>query len=225
MNDSILVCVAMKMEAKLLLDKIESCDYKKILGFDFYTGKMGNNNIIVGISGIGLINMSSMISVAVSNFKINSLINYGLSGGYGNLHIGDIVIGSECININSFCDSVDNLVTFSDESFNKLVIYNGSSMLIDTTKKINYDNIHFLRLGSGDVWNKNADKIKMLSTKYNVACEDMESIAVYQLADKYELPCISIRCISNNEILSESYDESVIDNLIDFVYRYLLINK
>ena len=39
-------------------------------------------------------------------FKPGYVINYGIAGGHSrDIHVGDLVIGSECVNINSYVTS------------------------------------------------------------------------------------------------------------------------
>ena len=44
---------------------------------------------------------------------------------------------------------------------------------------------------------------------------------MYQVADKFGIPALSVKGVSNNEILMEKYDYSVMDKLSDFVYNIL----
>lgn len=37
----------------------------------------------------------------------------------------------------------------------------------------------------------------------------MEAVSIYTVANKYKIPAISIKGISNNELLEEKYDYSV----------------
>ena len=37
--------------------------------------------------------------------------------------------------------------------------------------------VHYGRIGSGDVWTKDASNIKTLNEKYSTLCEEMESAA------------------------------------------------
>ena len=180
------------------------------------------------MSGIGTINMSFMLMLICNKYKISKIINYGLSGGYEeDINTGDIIVGRECMNINSYTTKKSKNVDISnlefktfDEDRDELVIYNADKTLLDEVVKSN-NNIKIGRLGSGDVWNKEHDKIKLLNKKYNILCEDMESIAVYQISNKLNIPSISIRGISNNEILNQEYDKNVINKLVDFVYNYI----
>ena len=65
------------------------------------------------------------------------------------------------------------------------------------------------RIGSGDVWNAEKDRLLWLSKNYEVLCEDMETVAVYQLAEKFNIPAIGIRIISDNALLEEPYDKTL----------------
>lgn len=47
-----------------------------------------------------------------------------------------------------------------------------------------------------------------LNKKYRIICEDMESISIYKIANMYNIPVISVKIISNNEILNEKYDRN-----------------
>lgn len=79
----------------------------------------------------------------------------------------------------------------------------------------------FGRLASGNIWNKDKKRIQFLNEKYNVICEDMESISIYKTANLLEVPAICIRGISNNEVLEENYDASVGKELQLFVEKLI----
>ena len=67
----------------------------------------------------------------------------------------------------------------------------------------------FGTIGSGDCWNREIDRIEFLYKEYKVLCEDMETISVYKIAKKYNVPVIGIRVISDNEMLEEEYERSI----------------
>lgn len=45
----------------------------------------------------------------------------------------------------------------------------------------------------------------------------MESVAIYTVANQYKIPAISIRVISNNELLEEPYNKSVGQKLQEII--------
>ena len=62
------------------------------------------------------------------------------------------------------------------------------------------------------MFSRECDRITWISNTFNNLCEDMESIGTYSVCDKFNIPCIGIRIISNNELLLEKYDrEKAID--------------
>ena len=70
------------------------------------------------------------------------------------------------------------------------------------------NNVYIGTIGSGDVFNREIDRIDWISNKFDNLCEDMESIGVYSVCNKFNIPCIGIRIISNNEITGEELDEN-----------------
>ena len=62
-------------------------------------------------------------------------------------------------------------------------------------------------LGSGDVFNREYDRIVWINNIFNNDCEDMESIGCYSVCDKFNIPCVGVRIISNNELLQEKIDK------------------
>lgn len=47
-----------------------------------------------------------------------------------------------------------------------------------------------------------------INNKFGNYSEDMESIGTYSVCNKFDVPCVGIRIISNNEILFEKFDET-----------------
>ncbi len=192
---------------------------------NFFIGKMFQNEVILCDAKVGLINTSAATTLAIEKFNPDYIINQGCSGGFAeNIHKGDIVIGTECINISSMItkpkgigegSSLDDweLINFIAGEKDRLVTQKAGKKLIDLIRKIEscykQGKIHYGVIGSGDIWNKECDRIIFLNEKYNILCEDMEGIAVYTIANLYKIPAIDIRVISDNEILKEEYDRSV----------------
>ena len=49
-------------------------------------------------SGVGRVMASVLFTILVENFKkIDKIINVGIAGGLGDLHIGDIVVGEKSV--------------------------------------------------------------------------------------------------------------------------------
>ena len=52
-------------------------------------------------------------------------------------------------------------------------------------------------------------------------CEDMESLAAYRICQRFGVPCLGLRVISNNELTGEVYRRTVGEDLQDFILAVL----
>ena len=81
------------------------------------------------------------------------------------------------------------------------------------------------RLGSGDVYSKEVDRIDLLHSQLGELCEDMESVAVYKCCQTLEIPFVGIRVISNNELTGngdvEKQFEIAQTRLQSFIFKFL----
>ena len=236
-NRCILIACAMKVEASVFLDKLNIINERKIGNFSFYESSCNDYSIVILVSNPGLINMASAISFGINLYNPCIILNYGVVGAFcDNIHQGDIIIGDECINIGSYLSGVMdknmgvdinnwNLMSFTDGDVDDLVVFNADShllMLINSKKNdYQFGRVWNGRIGSSDVWDREYDKLMMLKNKYNVICEDMECVSVYQIAFNFSIPVISIKVVSDNIILNEKYDKEVLLKSYDFIFDFL----
>lgn len=87
---------------------------------------------------------------------------------------------------------------------------NCNESLLDIAQKNNTNeyNIFYGTLGSGDIFNREVDRIEGIRSKKDTSSEDNESIAVYTICENFGIPCIGFRTTTNNEITQEEYDGS-----------------
>ena len=232
----ILIQVAMEVECQELLKKIDNLKEVTIKSHKFYEGEINNYKVVISLSKVGLIQASSSLTIAILKYNPMAIINIGIAGATSKkLHLKDIVIATSCININSYRTPIlkENegskpnsweLLTFQSGEEDKFMEQLANKELIELTKKINpkFDNkIYYGRIGSGDCWNREIDRILYLNKKYNILCEDMESIATYTISNQYNIPVISIKMISDNSITGEEYNREVGIYLQEYTLIYL----
>ena len=236
-KNPILVVVAMEVEAKVLLEQMNNIKEKNKHGYTFYEGKIDDKNIVILLSGVGIINSSSALTTAIIKYNPKTIINYGIAGAMSkSIHTKDIIIATNISNINSYRtpelkekegSNPNNweLLTFLSGETDRYIEYKSNEYLLEQTKKIEYlnGNIIYGKIGSGDAWNREVDRILYLNQKYDIICEDMESIAIYSIANKYNIPVISIKIISDNSLIGEEYNRNVGEYLQDYIYKYLKI--
>lgn len=211
------------VELNILKEKLEDTIIEKEKICTFYKGKLYGNSVILCATNIGSINATIATLTGIHKYNPKTIIVQGIAGGHGeNIHVNNIVIGTEIININSLetnkkekgegSNSLEwKLNSFLDDKNIETIIEKSNDMLIERAKKIEYEHgkMFFGRIGSGDVWNKEADRILMFNEKYKTLCEEMEGYAISKVASIYNIPIIHIRVISNNEILGEEYKREV----------------
>ena len=216
-NKVILIQGAMDIEVNYFISILENKKFTRIAGYDFYEGTINDTKVIISKTLIGTINVTTATTIGIINFKPNIVINQGIAGAHReNLHIGDIILGEKCCNINSYEMPVKNKGEGSNpfewnlSKYAKDVKYANSELINFFEKKLSFttDNkIYKGILGSGDVFSREYDRIVWITNTFDNLSEDMESIGVYSVCDKFNIHCVGIRIISNNELLLEKLNE------------------
>ncbi|MFI3227786.1 MAG: 5'-methylthioadenosine/S-adenosylhomocysteine nucleosidase [Clostridia bacterium] len=231
----ILIQGAMDIEVHLLIHELDAVLDQTIGGFDFYKGFLRGYPVVISKTNIGMSNASCATSISILTYNPALIINQGTAGAHAkNAHVSDLVIGLSSANICSFQTSAMDTGTdfklwnhtdFRDCDDN---IHGGSELQCDEILFKIFQNtpyskgeIHTGVIGSGDVWNKEIEFIGFLNSTLHTLCEDMETVSVYNVANRFGVPVIGVRVISNNEIIKESYDKFSANNCQEFVLSSL----
>lgn len=216
-DKTILIQGAMDIEIEYFINKLEKKEKQTIAGYEFYTGYIHTSKIIISKTLVGVVNSTTATTIAIMTFRPDIVINQGIAGAHkSNIHIGDIIIGEKCCNINAFSmptkEEGHSSNPFEWET-NKRgeEIQIGDKKLVKVIKgffETNCENtIYTGTLGSGDVFNREYDRIMWLQNRFHHLSEDMESIGTYCVCNQFEIPCVGIRIISNNELTNEKLDK------------------
>ena len=239
---NILLVFALKKEFSCFLEKFSEIKEEKIDDYILYTIKHKKINIYILHCGIGLINASISLIKTLYKIKPTFIINAGTAGGHDpSLNIGDIVLAKEAININEIKTKAKDfnegsnsleweLCTFLEDEEIKnfegdIKVCYGEVKLIEKIKNILIKNkIKFVvgRAASGDIWNKEKDRIKYFNQNYSTLCEEMEIYSVYKIATQENIPCLGLKIISNNEMIEQKYNPNVSEKLNEFLYKFIL---
>lgn len=213
----ILIQGALDIEISYMIDVLHEKSIQKILDYEFYEGTINNVKIVISKTLVGTINATLATTIGILNFHPDIVINQGLAGSHlENLHVGDIVIGEQCSNINAYKMPLKNKGEGSNPfewELNKRAkdIQDATSWLVDLVEKslknVTKHKIHKGIFGSGDVFNREYDRITWINNVFHNLCEDMESISTYSVCNKFKIPCVGIRIISNNELLHEAFNK------------------
>ena len=195
-TDKIMIMGAMKdVELNLILDNLKNTNVYEEISCTFYEGQLFDKNVVVCHTNIGSINAAVATFAGIKKYNPTAIIGIGVAGAHReDIHREDLVVATEVLNLNS--------INFETK------VYETSKELLEMIRNYADDsmfNVHYGIVGSGDVWTKESEKIKELNSKYSTLCEEMESAAVCNVAEKYSIPVVNIRVISNNEITDEEY--------------------
>ena len=184
--------------------------------------------------------LSLLIALSLIFSYIETLIplNFGIAGATSrDIHRKDIVIAEKVININSYRTKMRKekegsnpleweLLTFLSGESDRLIEQSANPKLLSLTKKMSEmrnSTIYYGKIGSGDAWNQEIDRMLDLNKKYGILCEDMEAIATYTICNRRKIPVISIKMISDNAITGEEYKREVGISLKDYIINYIKI--
>lgn len=203
-------------------------------GFPFCisdAGADGKTRIIVGLTKMGMTNAALATMTAIYEFHPDLILNQGTAGAQvKELTTGDVVIGREAVNVHSlempkrdFGEGMDpqawkGMQTEALSADEKLIslFEDGFAGAAEDGKAI------VGTLGSGDLFSKEKDRIGWLNQTFHHVSEDMESFAVYEACRDCQVPCLSIRVISNNELLDEAYQPETAFGLQKKIWNILM---
>ncbi len=187
------VCIifAMKEEAQSLLN---DCEAKQISSWPFKVFQ--KDNILIAISGIGLVNASSCLTFLETNYKINFYINCGLVGS-----VNDEYKSLECLVIKKTYFSTANATGFG-YNYGQIPqmpkFFSSDLNLIDQFLKTNKD-IKICNIASSDIFINSLEKKEsfIVPIKDQIDVVDMEYAALCQAAYLFKKPIFSFKIVSD----------------------------
>jgi len=162
-----------------------------------------NNNIAVLISGIGIVNMASELSLFLANnndFKL--VINIGIGGCFDkNINFGQLFfIDNDYLPEIGVLNKIDDISEFPIELFdhNPLTpskidnVFNINPKLFSTLEKLK----KYSALTVNSCTN-NQERAEYFKNKYSAMIESMEGYAFFEVCSKFDVSYFQIRANSN----------------------------
>ena len=220
MNRPIVVQGALKSEINYLLDNLDVKNETHLGEFIFYECIYKNYPIIVSKTKMGEIPSAIATTLVIERYNPILILNQGTAGAFVEwLNKGDIVIGKQIYYLSQFSTDkdkeIDEINPWKNSEYktidNDTVSYKSDEKLLNWLQNLDIlkkDNTYFDIIGSGDVWTKDINVMKKYNSDYGIVCEAMECSGAYLAANSLDIPLVSIRVISNNEIKNQEYDES-----------------
>ena len=223
----LMVIGSMDVETDVLEGELQGAWTCSKGNYTFTIGEIDGYPVIVVRSFVGMVNAAAATALGISGFDPCLIISQGTAGGHNpDLHRGDIVIGRKVVNIHSVFTDRRALGEGIDPASWRLVgsevvtdgcvveaeCFFGDERLVEVAKLVDYKNGKLACgiLGSGDVWNREVDRIRAIRAKTGSDCEDMESFAVAHVCHQLGKPCLCFRIVSNSEFHpGETYDRAI----------------
>lgn len=197
---------------------LEKRDFKEVCinDFKFYV----SDDLVISLTGIGMTNATIATVIAINEFHPTCIINQGTAGGHTEyLHVGDFVVADKSVNININFGSDDDSIPLD----NQFKYFDADASLVkkmaEGAAKPDNTGLFTGTIGSGDVFNKDAETINKINAMYGELAEDMETAAVFEVCKHFNVPCAGIRVISNNELTKEAYVRETAHKLQHYVYQ------
>lgn len=152
-----------------------------------------NCELIAVESGIGKVNASIAATSLILEDKVDGILNAGLSGAVSHVRKGEIVVGTQY----EECDfDLRPLGMRLGEKTDGSYIYSPDEKLFEEAKKIK--GIKEAKLGTGDFFLTDSKLKKEYNEEFGVMAFDMETGALAAVCDRYDIPFLSVRKISDD---------------------------
>lgn len=218
---------AMDCEISALLEAMGDYKEEKHGSFSYYIGEIADISVVVSKTEMGLVTAAASTVLLIEKYQPSVIINQGTAGGHDpNLRVFDMVIGKEIVNINSFRtgsmeagkgsnprDWVHLDTIFPDENGEHQDPESFSSdpelvnLVLTSASQYKYGKVVEGKIGSGDIWNREIDRINWLRDTFGTSAEEMEAFAAAKIAKLYNVPYLSFRIISNSEVIDDNTED------------------
>src|SRR6266853_3255949 len=222
---------AMDVEVNELATKLKGSTQTQVADWTFWAGTIDDYPVVVSKTRRGTMNAAAATAIAIEHFHPAAIINQGTAGGHQpDLHVYDIVVGRETVNLGAFrtpfrvrgagsnvadwgpIDLLKSDATSVGTDPNARVIrrFNGDSRLLAAALGIRdrYRKGRVVEgvIGSSDMWNSELDRIQRFHDEFGTSVEEMETAAAAQIAGSFQVPFLGLRVLSNNITNGDAYD-------------------
>jgi adenosylhomocysteine nucleosidase len=237
----IVVQGAMDVEIRKLAAVLERPTEEQVAGWIFWRGTIDGYPVVISKTLKGMSNAAAATAIAAERYHPIAIINQGTAGGHvPELHVFDIVLGTQSVNLGSFktgyrargggsnhaeWDPLDLMRSEGsagmDPNARTIRRYAADEGLLAAARAVRdrYRKGHVVEgvIGSSEVWNSEIDRIQRFHDQYGTTAEEMETASAAQIAGLFEVPFLGIRVVSNNIMNGETDDTKVGEACQDYV--------
>ncbi len=159
-----------------------------------FTFELNDTKVVAIESGIGKVNAGFATATLAMDFKATHILNAGLSGAISELVREDILACTSFVE----CDFDLSAIGYKlgEKSHEKDYVYYCDTKLLSYVPK-NQD-IKQGAVGTGDIFLTDKQRKRLYHNVFSIKAFDMETAAIAAICDKFDLPFLSIRKISDD---------------------------
>ena len=198
---------AMEDEISLLCETMGKYSAQKIGEFEFLTGKIEGQDVVLLQCGIGKVNAAVGCALLIHQFKPDCVINTGSAGGIKQeLKVGDAIVSTGLVyhdvDVTAFNYAPGQLpgqpqVFPVDEKLVKLAEDAVDELKRENVLPASFNHIRGL-IGSGDVFMHEPQRIAAVCRLFpEIAAVEMEGAAIAHCCRLFSVPVLVIRALSD----------------------------
>ena len=202
-NKTIGVICAMELELEGIGTLMTNTESKNINGQIFYTGKIGETEVVAVVCGIGKVNAAICTQMLIDFYSPAVIINSGVAGALSkDVTVGDLVIATAAVqhdfDSTAFGDPKGTLEIFGKKIIELPADEEISAKLFEAAKNIEGTNAFRGIVATGDKFVADSEERLAIGEQFSALACEMEGGAMAQVCVRAGVPFAILRSISDD---------------------------
>jgi nucleoside phosphorylase len=206
--------------------------------------ELDGHPIILALCGIKMASAAAVAETIIAQYQPAAVLNFGCAGAHrADLLPGDLVIGARVVAYDSITERHDGAEQYARMRYlrrgeQQVADYLLADPLLLERARLIAERLegqhepwpptigwpgtvahrspqHVIgTVASADRWNRTPASIEAIVRQHDSACEDMEAAAIAMTCASHDVPFLTIKDISNNELLDVTESGSIITTLL-----------
>ncbi len=201
---------ALDEEIALVKEKMTAVEEHTLYGRAFYTGRIGEKDIVLVCCGVGKVNAALFANAVIREFHAEAVINIGIAGAIGaGIGVMDVVLSTEA----AFHDQDEIMVKY----YPYCKFFPADPMLLALAQKACecvtlHGKVHCGRIVTGDQFVNDPAVKCSLRERFDPCCTEMEGAGIAHACYVNDTPFLIIRTMSDS---ADDEADNSYDNFID----------